>query len=400
MRILCLVDCYLPSTKSSAKLVSDLAAEFAQLGHETIVATPDAFLKTSCEETSENGVRVLRVRTGRIKGAGKVRRAINEIRLSSVMWKAGKDFFQQNPCDLIVFYSPSIFFGQLVGKLKKLWSCPSYLILRDIFPQWAIDAGVMRKDFLIYPYFRKRELLQYAAAEVIGVQSPGNLAYFAELGLDKNKKTLDVLFNWMPLKEDAQPIGLRKKLGLDGKFVFFYGGNIGVAQDMDNVVRLAENLSDEPDIFFLLVGAGSEVPRLEAMIAEKKLTNIAIHPAVGQREYLGLLGEFDVGLISLDRELRTHNFPGKMLGYMYHAMPILASINPDNDLRDVIEQAQAGLVSVNGQDDLLLENARRLIRDEDFRRAVGRNSRALLEKTFSVGSAARQILSHFDGGSL
>ncbi len=372
----------------------DLAAEFVRLGHDAIVAAPDAFCKASCEESCEDGVKILRVRTGKIKGAGKILRAINEIRLSSVMWKAGADFFRRNPCDLIVFYSPSIFWGRLVSKLKKLWACPSYLILRDIFPQWALDAGVL-KPGLVHSYFRRKELRQYSVADVIGVQSPANLSYFEDNKL--NEKPLDVLFNWTPLEENAQPVGFRRKLGLDGKVVFFYGGNIGLAQDMDNIIRLAEALADEPDAYFLLVGAGSEVPRLQTLIDERGLKNIAIHPAVSQKEYLGLVGEFDVGLISLDKELKTHNFPGKMLSYMYHGMPILASINPGNDLQDVIEQGQAGLVSINGDDHVLQENARKFLGNPQFRHEVGENARALLEKTFSVQHAAGQILSHFKG---
>lgn len=185
-------------------------------------------------------------------------------------------------------------------------------------------------------------------------------------------------------------------MGLQGKVVFFYGGNIGVAQDMDNIIRLAKNLRSEPTAFFLLVGDGSEVPRLKSAIASNGLTNIAIHDAVGQREYLSMLSEFDVGLISLDRGLRTQNFPGKMLGYMYHSMPILASINLGNDLKTILEDKQAGLVCINGEDEKFAANARRLLVDRPLRRQVGLNARALLENTFSVSRAARQILAHFD----
>ena len=108
-----------------------------------------------------------------------------------------------------------------------------------------------------------------------------------------------------------------------------------------------------------------------------------------------MLSEFDVGLISLDRGLRTQNFPGKLLGYMYHAMPILASINPGNDLKEILEGQQAGLVCMNGEDELFAAHARRLVRDENCRRQLGKNSRTLLENTFSVSRAAGQILAHF-----
>ena len=373
----------------------DLAAEFIRLGHEPIVVAPDENILKDAEITIENGIKVLRVRTGKIKTASRWIRGLNEARLSGIIWKKGRHFFDENPCALIVYYSPTIFFGSLVKRLKKYFACPSYLILRDIFPQWAVDAGVLSQG-MIYKFFKFKERQNYDAADIIGVQSPANLRYFEEKDPDK-KYRVEVLFNWTALtEENIQPGAYRDKLGLQGKVVFFYGGNIGVAQDMDNIIRLADNLRDESSAYFLLVGDGSEVPRLKAGIASKGLTNIAIHNAVGQREYLSMLSEFDVGLISLNRGLKTQNFPGKMLGYMYHSIPILASINSGNDLKEILEGQEAGLVCMNGEDDLFTAHARRLVRDEEYRRLLGKNARALLESTFSVSKAAKQILSHFN----
>jgi len=379
---------------SSAKLIHDLSVEFHQLGHEPVVVAPDENILTDSESTCENGIKVLRVRTGKIKTASRLVRGFNEARLSEIVWQKGRTYFEDNPCDLVIYYSPTIFFGSLVKRLKKLFDCPSYLILRDIFPQWAVDAGVLRKG-IVYKYFKSKERQNYEAANIIGVQSPANLHYFKENGLDK-KYRLEVLYNWTALtEENIQTCRYRDRMKLQGKVVFFYGGNIGVAQDIDNIIRLAKKLRNDESAYFLLVGDGSEVPRLKAEIALQSLNNIALHEAVGQREYLSMLSEFDVGLISLDRGLRTQNFPGKMLGYMYHSMPILASINPGNDLKMILEDGQAGLVCLNGEDEKFAANARKLLANADLRHRMGRNARALLENTFSVSRAARQILTHF-----
>jgi O26-antigen biosynthesis N-acetyl-L-fucosamine transferase len=394
MRILLLVVYYLPSTTSSAKLISDLAAELQRLGHEVIVVAPDENISTDVETTVENEIHILRVRTGKIKTASKWVRGFNEARLSELIWDRGRQFFTKNRCDLIIYYSPTIFFGSLVKRLKKQFGCPSYLILRDLFPQWALDAGILHKG-IVYSYFKWKERQNYEAADIIGVQSPANLLYFHENGLDE-KYHLEVLYNWTTLEEEnISPRGYRERLGLQDKVVFFYGGNIGIAQDIDNIVRLAINLQSEPDAYFLLVGEGSEVPRLRADIASKELMNISIHPAVGQREYLSMLSEFDVGLICLDRGLKTQNFPGKMLGYMYYSMPMLASINPGNDLKVILENNGAGLVCVNKDDETFAMLAKRILGDEELRLRLGRNARALLESTFSVSGAAGQILAHF-----
>ncbi len=394
MRILLIVDCYLPSTKSSAKLVHDLAVEFHHHGHEVIVTTPDDTLAEPCRVTFINGVKVLRIRAGQIKGANKIIRAVNELRLSSVIWKTGRYFFRNNQCDIIVFYSPSIFFGRLVQKLKKLWNCKAYLILRDIFPQWAVDAGILKDAGLICRFFRAKERQQYAAADVIGVQSPANLEYFEEYEF-KQEPQLEVLYNWTKINQrNAAGINERQRLGLQDKIVFFFGGNIGVAQDMDNIIRLAKSLRPHTDIHFLLIGDGSEVLRLKNLIWRDGLNNVSILPSMPQDQYHNMLSQFDIGLISLAANLKTHNFPGKMLGYMNSAMPILASVNQGNDLKHMLEEANAGLVCINGDDSEFYNNAIRLAKDGAFRAETGYNARVLLDKKFSVASTALQILSH------
>ena len=324
----------------------------------------------------------------------KIRRAVNEIRLPTLIWQAGRKLFRSRPCDLIVFYSPSVCFGGLVGRLKAMWGCGAYLILRDIVPQWWVDVGAMRKG-LAYCYFRIKELQQYAVADVIGVQSPASIRYFAEQGWTRRYR-LEVLYNWTHTSgQMARRVNLRRKLGLEGKVVLFFGGTMGAAQDMPNLVRLAESLRNHPDIHVLLVGDGTEVPKLKAMIRQKRLTNITLHPAVDQETYLGILPEFDVGLISLPRSHTTHNFPSKLLLYMYNAMPVLASLNPDNDLSTFLRTHEAGLTCVTGDDDVFVRKALRLAQDADLRRRMGANGRRLLESTFSATRAAGQILSHW-----
>lgn len=391
MRILIIVDCYLPSKKSSAKLIHDLAIELCSQGHNPIIIAPEPDLEQPRQISIENGITVVRVRTGRIKGASKLVRAINELQLPSLLWKSGREFFQKTPCDLIVFYSPSIFFAPLVKKLKHMWKCRAYMILRDIFPQWAVDAGVLKRG-LAYRFFKIIEKRQYDVANVIGVQSPANLDYFAAQG-DAAKYQIEVLYNWSTLKERSIPdSSYRRNLGLQDKIVFFYGGNIGIAQDMDCIIRLAEKMRSHHRAYFLLVGEGSEVPRLSAEIANRALTNIAIHHAVSQKEYLAMLSEFDVGMIALDGNLKTHNFPGKMLGYMYFSKPILASINPNNDLENILDGADAGLTCFANDDEKFYEHALRFVQDRELRIRKGRNARVLLESTFSSKKAASQII--------
>jgi O26-antigen biosynthesis N-acetyl-L-fucosamine transferase len=393
-RILLVTDDYYPSTKSGAKMIRDLGREFMGQGHTVTVLTPSDRISSDMEVADENGLQIVRVKSANLKKVSKPLRAWRESRLSSSLWRGAGSFLRRNPHDLIIFYSPSIFLGGIVGKLKKLWHCPAYLVLRDIFPRWAVEAGVIGEG-LVYRYLRRHELSQYSVADVIGVEAPGSLQYCANDSSLRNH-CVEILYSWaevysLPMKKSRH----RDLLGLNGRTVFFYGGNIGVAQDMDNIVRLAETLRHRNDIFFLLVGEGSEVPRLHSEIAARGLENINILPPVPQEDYLEMLAQFDIGLITLDSRLTSHNIPGKLFGYLNVSMPVLASLNPGNNLAELLHQAKAGLAIENGNDEALRDAALRLADDIDLRREMGANARQMLERKFSVRAAADQILAHF-----
>lgn len=392
MKICLIIDDYLPSSiKVGAKMMHELAVEFVSRGHSVTVVTPAPSLKNRFEISELDGITVCRFRSGEIKNISKIKRAINETLLSYHAWRAYKHYFVQHPHDLIIYYSPTIFWGRLVFRLKKVWGARSYLVLRDFFPQWVIDNGLLSAKSPITCYFRFFEALNYRAADTIGIQSPKNLAWFSKrYAVDK---PLDLLYNWAD--NNAVPENnsyFRRELGLENKVVYFYGGNIGHAQDMMNIVRLAKAIRSEPNAHFVLVGAGDEVELVRHSIAQHNLNNMTLLPSVSQIEFKKMLAEFDVGLFSLHQGHSTHNFPGKILGYMVQEKPILGSVNPDNDLQAVVEKADAGLITVNGDDDGFLKNALRLLHDDDYRKNMGKNAKHLLDAVFSVEAAAKQIL--------
>ncbi len=395
MKICLIIDDYLPdSIKVGAKMMHELACELLKQEHEVTVITPSPKLIAKTKISKLDGITVCRFRSGEIKNVGKIKRAINETFLSYYAWKRFKLYFQNNPHDLIIFYSPTIFWGGLVYHLKKLWNVSSYLILRDFFPQWAVDHGLIKKGSVIEKYFRYFEEKNFMAADIIGLMSVKNLEWFK--GTADSTKQLEVLYNWAsntPVESNGR---YRKTLGLDGKVIYFYGGNIGPAQDMMNIVRLAKNMRNESLAHFVLVGAGDEVELVQNAMVQEQLTNITLLPSVSQEEFKQMLAEFDIGLFTLHKDHSTHNFPGKLLGYMVQELPILGSINEGNDLKHIVEEGKAGLVTINGEDKMLYENALKLLFDEGFRNEMGKNARRLLEKSFSVEAAAAKILENIE----
>ncbi|EJS8020244.1 glycosyltransferase family 4 protein [Escherichia coli] len=395
MKLLLIIDDYIPeSTRVGAKMFHELALELSKNGHEVTILTPNSNLTQCLRVELIDGISVWYFKSGKLKDIGLLKRAINESLLSYRAWKAIKLKINDNAFDGIVYYSPSIFFGHLIDKIKSRLNCPSYLVLRDIFPQWAIDAGILKKHSPITYYFRYFESALYKSADRIGLMSKGNLDLFCN-SKKKHKNKCEVLYNWadntLPVHDESYS-SIVRKYNLHDKVIFFYGGNIGHAQDMSNLMRLVIRMSKFPEAHFLFVGQGDEVRLIKNIATEQNLSNFTYIPSVSQSTYRSLLREINVGLFSLAASHSFHNFPGKLLNYMAHSVPILGSVNAGNDLIEIITKYNAGLVNVNGEDDVLYNNAVKLLRSEKLRQKFGVSGRQLLIDKFSVKAAALQII--------
>jgi glycosyltransferase involved in cell wall biosynthesis len=400
VKLLLIVDDYVPhSSKVAAKMMHELAVEFVEKGNEVTVLTPLSTLKRGMELTTKDGVSIVYFKSGVIKNTSKIKRACNETLLSFRAWYYTRSYFKQIEIDGIISYSPSIFFGLLVIKLKRLWSCQSYLILRDVFPQWVVDNQLISKDSLIHHYFKFFERISYSSASKIGVMSEANLNYFQLNCSDSTK--FEILYNWSKSTDIPHSnIKYRTQLNLVGKVVFFYGGNIGQAQQMSNLIELAKRLIQQKDVHFLFVGNGDEVEYLLSEKSKFNLHNISYIPSVSQDVYQCMLDEFDIGLFSLHNSHITHNFPGKLLGYMNSSIPILGCVNSGNDLKELVNSRNAGYIVSSGSHDDLEQKAFLLLKDSTLRNSLGANGKTLLESEFSIDIISNQILNHFKSWNL
>lgn len=395
MRLALVIDDYLPfSTRVGAKMMHELSKQLVLMGHQVTVITPAVGQKSQLETSECDGITVWRFSSGAIKDVGKIKRAINETLLSTKAWGAISNKVVPETFDGVIYYSPSIFFGNLVKKLKNRCQCSSYLILRDLFPQWVIDAGMVKQGSAIERYFRFFEAKSYQQADMIGLMSEKNLELFNNL--TDGRYPTEILRNWASLEPhlNREEGRYKRKLGLDNKVVFFYGGNIGHAQDMGNLMRLAKAMQPYRDAHFLFVGQGDEVELINQHASDWNLNNFSYLPSVDQEEFKEILAEMDVGLFSLAANHTAHNFPGKLLGYMVQSLPILGSVNAGNDLLDIVNNNEAGLITVNGEDEALFKNALKLM-DLSTRRAIGSSAYNLLKAEFSVESIAKSLELNF-----
>jgi len=388
MRIALIADTFPPLRTSGAVQLRDLSREFVRQGHALTVMLPTAGLSTPWLLEDFDGVQVLRLRAPKTKDINYVSRTINEFLMPFAMLRnLRKSPLAQERWDGVVWYAPSIFLGPIANALKKASDCKGYLIIRDIFPEWAVDMGLMSRG-LPYKFFRAVANYQYSVADVIGIQTQGNQAYFA----DRPGCKIEVLQNWLA---DAPNVGCSVKVAggkLAGRTIFVYAGNMGVAQGMGVLLDLAASLRSRTDIGFLFVGRGSDAQQLRLDATQRGLDNVAFHDEIDPTEIPGLYAQCHVGVVALDPRHKTHNIPGKFLSYMQAGLPVLASINPGNDLEGMIVREGVGRICTDQSVNTLLGLAEALLQDIAGDANLGDRCKALSAKLFSPEAAVKQIV--------
>ena len=393
MRIAIVADTFPPLRTSGAIQLRDLTREFTAQGHEVIVmvASPDIGPPYLIE--AHGNATVLRLKAPRTKDISYFKRTINEFFAPFAM----RRHLKQSPLanvqyEAIIWYSPTISLGPIVKTLKHLSGCPSYLIIRDIFPQWAADMGLMSRG-IAYQILSRVARFQYSVADVIGVQTPGNLAFLQSDEAGHHRARLEVLHNWLGAPANTPGSINISQTKLSGRRVFVYAGNMGVAQGMEKLLNLARALHERNDIGFLFVGRGSMAEVIAKQVQAEKLHNVLFYDEIDPDEIPALYSQCEAGLVSLDSRHTTHNIPGKFLSYMQAGLPVLASVNAGNDLVDIVKQHNVGRVSVDPKGGDLAAEAIALINEIKEDTTMRQRCHKLSSDMFSAGAAVRQIVS-------
>ena len=392
MRLVLIADAFPPLRTSGAVQLRDLSREFVNQGHEITVIIPSAELEYSWLLENMEGVRVLRLRAPKIKDVNYIRRTFGEFFMPFFMQRnLNKSPVAGEKWDGVVWYSPSIFHGPLIRAIKLASNCKSYLIIRDIFPQWALDMGLMSKRGLGYLFFNTVARYQYSIADTIGVQALGNLDYFKDW-VGRGNRQLEVLQNWLFDSPTGECSISLTKTKLAGRKIFVYAGNMGVAQGVDIFLDLADLLQVRLDVGFLFVGRGSDAAKLAENARLRRLNNVLFYDEIHPDEISGLYAQCTVGLVALDPKHRSHNIPGKFITYMHAGLPVLARINAGNDLVDIIQTNNVGRVSADKDQNSLEALARELLDLLDVDLNIKDRCRNLYLKLFSPEMAVKKIV--------
>lgn len=380
MNILLVTDAYPPEIRSASHLMQELAEELQHRGHSISILTcyprynlaEEVLEKQYPESVYENGIHVIRVRTPPHHKVSFVIRGLSQLLLPAMLLLKLKRHIR-NRLDCVLVYSPPLPLYVIGSYLKSRMGALYLLNVQDLFPQNAIDLGILKNRMLI-GVFEWLEQRAYKSASVVTVHSESNRRFLIERERIARRK-IEVLHNWvdMDMSKEREPhSSFRSRFELEGKFVFFFGGVIGPAQGLDLLVRCAARLRHEEDIAVLIVGDGSAKESLSRTARNYEIRNVLFESFVSKQEYSALLSEIDVGVVCLSPKNRTPVVPGKILGYMAASVPILAFLNRESDGHEIIRKANCGLTAVSDDEETAVNLMLKMYSDRKSMQRLGR----------------------------
>lgn len=378
----------------------DLLREFRDNGHSVYIACSRERRENKATMMNvEDGMSVLRIKIGNISKTNYIEKGISTILLQNQYIAAIKKYFSCVRFDIIIYSTPPITFESVIRFVKRRDGAKSYLLLKDIFPQNAVDLGVLRSGGLLYRYFRNKEKKLYTISDYIGCMSPANVNY-----LIKNNPYLDstrveecpnsIRPKTIAVTEEVKH-KIREKYGIPEKATFFlYGGNLGKPQGIDSLIECINSTNKRKDVFFLIVGSGTEVKTIEAALNENHITNAKLLDFMEKNEYEQLANCADVGLVFLNKNFTIPNFPSRILSYMQASIPILAVTDTATDLGTIMQSGNFGKWAACGDIDTYLKCIGDLS-NQKIRAEMGYKARKYLEANYTANRGYQIIIKHF-----
>lgn len=390
-----------PDNSMHSDLYSDLMKEFKRNGHGvTVVCQTEKRRHRPTELLEVDDILILKVRTGNVTQTSLLEKGFSTLLLEDQFINAIRTHLGGKKFDLILYSTPPVTFERVVKYLKNMHGDGmTYLLLKDIFPQNAVDIGMIKEKSMLHAYFRRKEKHLYGISDKIGCMSAGNCRYVLEHNPEIPVDKVEVNPNTIQPTDRTQKISrmhIRKKLDIpEHALLFLYGGNFGKPQGIDYLIRSIDLYRNQEEVYFLIVGSGTDFPKIENYINKKQPRNVRLESFMPKEDFDRVVDTADVGMIYLDRRFTIPNIPSRLTAYMDRAKPVLAVTDPNTDLKDIIRDANCGYYAEAGELADFWEAIEQIKRERGKLRQLGENGRRYLEKEFHVTESYAIIMRHF-----
>lgn len=388
----------------SRGIYTDLMRKFCEEGHEVYIIHPNE--RRQGKDTSvvtKGKIHCLGVKTLNVTKTNVVEKGIGQLMLESQFKRALKKYFGGVIFDVILYSTPPITFNDVIKYAKKDsgGKAMTYLLLKDIFPQNAVDMEMLSKKgvkSVLYRMFRKKEEELYRISDFIGCMSPANVDYVIEHNPMVSNRKVEIAPNSLELLSDNQSVkddadSIRQKYGLPtDKPIFIYGGNLGVPQGIPFLMKCLETNADRDDCHFVVVGSGTYYQQLADWYKERKPKAVTVMKGLPKEDYDRLVQACQVGLIFLDYRFTIPNYPSRLLSYLEYKMPIIACTDPNSDVGSLAEANGYGYYCPSNDVDAFT-HAVNIMLDSDIK-AMGKKGYVFLKANYMVQHTYDAIMKH------
>jgi len=393
-----------------AGIYTDLMREFAKKNHKVYIVSPiESRKRQAAWLINEEDCKILKLQIGKTQKTNIIEKGLSIVMLESKVIKGINRYFADIKFDLVLYSTPPITLQRAVRYIKRRDNAKTYLLLKDIFPQNAVDLGVLSKKGLkgiIYRYFRKKEEQLYEQSDYIGCMSEANIEFVLHNNPKISPNTVEVCPNSIEPKEivkeeiNAKEIREQYQIPSD-KTVFIYGGNLGKPQGIDFLIKCINENKYNKKAFFVIVGSGTELRKLQGFFSNEKPSNAIMINQLPKDEYEKLENACDVGLVFLDHRFTIPNFPSRILSYMQASLPVFAATDINTDIGNIITKGCFGYWC---ESDDVREFSNKLLElcEPELRKQMGRRARNYLESHYTAKHSYDIIMKHFEqskGGS-
>ena len=382
-------------------IYTDLMRKFRDEGHEVYIVFPrERKNGLSTELRVQDGVHLLGVKTLNVTKTNVIEKGIGQVFIEFIYMRAIKKYFKDVNFDLILYSTPPITFPKVIEYAKKSNpSAKTYLLLKDIFPQNAVDMGMLSKTGLkgiLYNFFRTKEKKLYALTDYIGCMSPANVRYVLEHNPEISADKVEVSPNSLELVEAEKLVDksvlVKYNIPTD-KPIFIYGGNLGVPQGIPFLIQCLEANADREDCHFVIVGSGTYYQKLADWYQTRKPKAVTVMKGLSKKDYDRLVQACQVGLIFLDYRFTIPNFPSRLLSYLEYRMPVISCTDINSDTGYIAEENGFGFYSPSNDVAAFTKTVEKMLASDMT--AMGEKGYQFLKENYLVENTYNQIIKHF-----
>lgn len=382
-------------------IYSDLMRKFRAEGHNLYIMYPnERRLELPTRLSFDNGVRILEVKTLNVTKCSILEKGIGQLSLEFLFLRAFKKYFSDVTFDLVLYSTPPITFNKVIKAAKAKGNAVSYLLLKDIFPQNAVDLGMMKKTGakgVLYHMFRRKEKELYRISDYIGCMSPANVDFLLKHNPEISADKVEIAPNSydVPLEREKRREGkeIREKYGLPTDIpIFIYGGNMGKPQGIPFFIECMKAVKDREDCHFVIVGDGTEYAKLESFVNDCHPEAVSVFRQLPKEDYDQLASSCDVGLIFLDYRFTIPNYPSRLLPYLMERKPIIAVTDPNCDTGTLAQQNGYGYYCPSNSVEAFVKTIDKMLVSD--MQQMGKNGFRFFLNNYTTEHTYRAIINH------